>query len=475
MAKWIRQVPRLALCVCCLACAARAGAQSAGAPAPPAALTLERARAYALEHYPAVRAALEQIAASEADVRGAQAAYLPRLDAMWQTNRGTANNVFGQLLPQSVIPAMSGPALSTASAGSAWGSAAGALFSWEPFDLGLRDATVRAARAGVSRAATERAVTTLGVEAAVASAFLAVVSADEARAAADADVERRAVLARVAHTLADNQLRPGAEASRADAEHAAARTRSIQARQAAAVARTLLARVLGVPAGSVSIDPAALLETTPKAAVAGTAVATHPAVQASEAGVELSRSREAILQKTDRPRFLLQSALFARGTGAGVDGSFGTGASGLGLDRANWSAGVQVVFPNLFDYASLRARRSQAAALTRIEQARADESRLSVAAQQQAALAVLEAAFAIAQNTPEQLAAARQSEAQARARYDAGLASIVEVAESQNLLAGAEYQDALARIDVWRALLSDAAGRGDLEPFFARARTSGVQ
>ena len=46
-------------------------------------------------------------------------------------------------------------------------------------------------------------------------------------------MQRRDVLARAAHTLADNQLRPGAEASRADAERAAAQTRAIQARQAA--------------------------------------------------------------------------------------------------------------------------------------------------------------------------------------------------------------------------------------------------
>src|ERR1700682_377533 len=59
----------------------------------------------------------------------------------WQSNLGTANNIFGQVLPQSVIPAMSGPVLPGASAGSVWGSATAGLFSWEPFDFGLRQAT----------------------------------------------------------------------------------------------------------------------------------------------------------------------------------------------------------------------------------------------------------------------------------------------------------------------------------------------
>ena len=99
---------------------------------------------YAVDHYPTVRAALAQVEASGAGVSIAKSAYLPRLDTIWQSNRATANNVFGQLLPQSVIPAMSGPVLTSASAGSVWGSATGTLFSWQPFDFGVRAATWKA-------------------------------------------------------------------------------------------------------------------------------------------------------------------------------------------------------------------------------------------------------------------------------------------------------------------------------------------
>jgi len=147
----------------------------------------------------------------------------------------------------------------------------------------------------------------------------------------------------------------------------------------------------------------------------------------------------------------------------------------LGLERANWAAGVQVVFPNLFDFASLRARRAAAGALTRAEGARYDEAVLTVTSEQRTADAVVDAARAIAQNTPIQLTAAQQSEAQARARYDAGLAGITEVAEAQNLLAGAEYQNAAARVDVWRALLTRAVAQGSLASFVESLRAPGVQ
>ncbi len=127
----------------------RARRRRTGSPAPET-LSLDQAMQYAVDHYPAVRAALETSAASAAGVRVARAGYLPRLDSLWQSNRATANNVFGQVLPQSVMPAMSGPVLPAASGQSVWGSATGALFSWEPVDFGLRAAVVAGAQAALS-------------------------------------------------------------------------------------------------------------------------------------------------------------------------------------------------------------------------------------------------------------------------------------------------------------------------------------
>jgi len=448
---------------------------TARAQSAPTMLTLEQALQYALDHYPTVRVALEQVNASTANVSVAKTAYLPHFDALWQTNRATANNIFGQLLPQSVLPSISGPVLPASSSQSVWGSAAGALLSWEPVDFGLRSAMVREAEAAVVRARADEGLTRLAVQNAVGGAFLAVVSAQQARTAADADVQRREILARAAHTLADNQLRPGAEASRADAELAAARTRAIQAREAVTLAQTSLARLLGIPDGPVGVNTARLLDNVVPAPPHAVPAPQHPLVQSEQAAVDLARAREAILTKTDRPRLYLQSSISARGSGANLDGVFDGGADGLGLERANWAAGVQVVFPNLFDFSSLRSRRAAAGALTRAESARYDEAVLTVTSQQRAADAMVDAARAIAQNTSIQLTAARQSEAQARARYDAGLAGITEVAEAQNLLAVGEYQDASSRVDVWRALLGQAVAQGNLASFVDLLRASGMQ
>jgi outer membrane protein TolC len=63
-----------------------------------------------------------------------------------------------------------------------------------------------------------------------------------------------------------------------------------------------------------------------------------------------------------------------------------------------------------------------------------------------------------------QLSAARLAEQQSRVRYQAGLATLSELADTQRLLLQAEITDALARLHVWRAMLAEAAARGDLSP-----------
>src|SRR5436190_19801251 len=463
-----RDVIRLAVSL--LLCPALATAQEMPQASPPPMLTLDQAIQYAADHFPTVRAALEQVNVSIAGIDVARSAYLPRLDALWQSNRATANNIFGQLLPQSVLPAISGPVLPAASSQSVWGSTTGALFSWEPFDFGLRHAGVAGAEAALTQARAGETLTRLEVQNAVASAYLGVLAAQRAVTATRADLDRRDVLLRALQALVTNQLRPGADRSRAEAERAAAQTRLLQAQQALTIGQATLARVLGSRTGGVTIAGEALLARLPTADVVPAAVAAHPLAQARQASVDQAHAQEDVLARTDLPRVYLQSSVFARGSGANPNGGLDGGVDGLGLDRANWAAGVQVVFPNVFDFSSLRSRKAAAAATARATTALYDEALLTITSQQQTAAALLQTARAVADNTPIQLAAAQQSETQARARYDAGLATILDVADAQSLLAQAEVQDQLARVDVWRALLAAAIAKGDLAPFLAILR-----
>src|SRR5215470_2516519 len=136
------------------------------AQTPPQGLTIRQAVETALKNYPSIRVSQEQVNAAAAGIQLARTAYLPRIDTLALVNRATRNNVFGLLLPQSVIPSLSGPVIGTNNFGTVWGSAVGVLVSWEPFDFGLRQANVAAASA--ARRQSEAEVKRTQVEVAVA-------------------------------------------------------------------------------------------------------------------------------------------------------------------------------------------------------------------------------------------------------------------------------------------------------------------
>jgi outer membrane protein len=391
-------------------------------------LNFEQAVELALKNYPAIRAAQAHRQSAEAGVELARTNYLPRADMLWQQNRATRNNVFGLLLPQTVIPGISGPQLDSTSLSSAWGSAGGLMLSWEPFDFGLRKSNVELAKAVSRQADANEAVTRLDVSAAAADAFLTMLAAEQTVEAAQANVERAETLARAVRALVQNQLRPGVDASRADAEVAAARNQLIQAEQ------------------NLTLHPLAIVQT---------------------AAVDAARSREKLLDRSYFPRFNWQTAIFGRGTGAKLDGTFDN-SNGMYPNTFNWATGMTVSFP-VFDIFGLRARRKAEANNVAAEQARHDQVINTLKTQDARARTLVDSARRIAENTQVQVKAAQETLTGARARYEHGLTNITEMADAQRLLAQAEFEDSVSKLAVWRAMLAAAKLQGDLKPFLQLA------
>lgn len=430
---------------------------------PGAPLTLSTAVELALRNQPSIREARASSAAALADVGVARTAYLPRLDFLWQLNRATRNNVFGLLLPQPVIPPVSGPVLGTQTLDGVWSSAGGLLLSWEALDFGRRRAGIDVARAEAGAADARRMATELDVASAAADAYLAVLAADATLNAARANVERLDTFAISVRALVQNQLRAGAEQSRAEAELAAARNRLTEAARNAELARLSLAEALGLPNARIVLSPDALLEVPARPPQpASYAAATHPRAVAAEAQVEAVRARDRALDRAYFPRVELQSALSGRGVTRPIDITASGGA--LGLDVRNWAVGATVIFPSLEVFRTRARRRVEAERLDEAT-ARYDRTLQTLQTHEARARALIAAAYEIAANTPRLLQAARDTDAQARARYDAGLTNVLEVAEAQRLLAEAESEGAVANLAVWRALLAQAVLRGDLQQF----------
>ena len=426
-------------------------------------LTLSSAVEQAMRNYPSLRVSEENVRAAAAGVTLARTAYLPRVDAVAQVNRATRNNVFGLLLPQSVIPSISGPVIGSNNFGTVWGSALGVLVSWEPFDFGMRKAAVDAAESARAQTEASRKRTRFEIASVTADSFLTLAAAEQTVRAAQAGVTRAEALRKVTSSLVLAELRPGADQSRAEAELVAARTQVIQAQQAVAVARASLAQFTG---GEPQLALGALLGPAPVPVAFQTE--TNPIVGEQSAAIEQVRARLHLLERSYFPKFQLQGSAYARGSGAELNGGRLGLFNGLGPNTQNYAAGLTVTFP-ASDLPAIRAKEAAEAAHMRAEAARKDQLLNDLRAQWNRAVAMVEGARQVALNTPLQVAAAKVAVDQATARYQAGLGAIGELAEAQRLLAQAEIDDSLARLAVWRGLLSVAIAAGDLEPFLAEA------
>jgi outer membrane protein TolC len=278
-------------------------------------------------------------------------------------------------------------------------------------------------------------------------------------------VKRIETFDQAVHVLVDNTLRPGADASQADAQLAFARNQLIQAQTQEAIRRSALSKYLQSAIGqSLEIDASPLLAKLPTSDPDATKAAFHPAVLQESALVGQQEAQKRVLDRSYVPVFSTLGAVSGRGVGTALAGNFPGGTAGLAPDTFNWAAGVQMTF-SAFDYFGLREQKKVQEANVQAERARYNQAvdDISVAVAQ--ARAMLAGALQIAANTPVELTAARVSEQQQKARYRSGLATVVDVAAAEGVLAQAEGDDAIARLGVWRAEFGVAAAQGDLGPF----------
>ena len=202
------------------------------------------------------------------------------------------------------------------------------------------------------------------------------------------------------------------------------------------------------------------------AVVPSMAVASHPLVRESAAASQSAAQQKRAVHLEYLPRLDLVAAFWVRGSGL-----LGSPAAGL---RSRYSQlgcgrGVHVVD---FRHSEIQARSRVAAANEVAAGARRDGVILAVSSQLATASAILEGTRRVAENTPTALASARAAELQARARYQSGLTSVVDVADAQRILAQAEVEDVLARLEVRRALLLLARSAGNLGPFMRAMKSS---
>lgn len=441
----------------------------------PRPLTLKEAVDYALAHHPRLKGdlAVEEAAAANLDIARSQ--YIPRGYVGLQETRATGNVVPGTHFNLAGIPPISGPPRDRVFDSGVWGSTAGLSLSWDIAHLTQKMALVDAALADRHGARAGVDAQALAVAFGAADTFAAAAQADQQLNAARGALKRAQVFESTANALVDSGLRPGAEAARAMAETAAAQENLVRAEETRALSEAQLAEALGAAGHAVQIVPGRLITRAPAEEAPAISVSVNnPSVITAEQSVRAAHDREHAALLEYIPRVEIAAALYGRGNGLFPGGANLGFAQGLVPDTPNWATGVVITIP-ILEYPEMRARADLAAAEEKLASARRAEVIEQIQTQVDSARIILNTAFRAAKAAQIELDSSHAAADQAEARYKAGLFGVDPVAEALRLLAQAEADEAVARVNIWRAKLLVARAVGDMGPLLKEIDQASVE
>jgi len=446
------------------------------------ALTLKQAVQTALNNYGTIRAKVNYLKASQANVKEVKTEYLPDLNLAAQQVYGTANANYGPLASYKVAPAASsGPVFATQN----WNAAFGALYwtniNWDFFQFGRYKEKTKAAESMVNQNQSDLDQERFEQSIRVSAAYLNLVASQKLIVSQQKNLDRAIAFQTVVTARAKSGLNPGVDSSLANAEVSSAKialTNAVEAEEEQANQLAQLMQVRPPDSNNYTLDSAfvdnvpASLENSP-----ASQLNNHPLLRFYEQRVAVSNQQARYLRTLAYPTFSLIGVFQDRGTGFdynyGTNGSAGSNANGyspnyfkgVGFETANYLVGVGVVW----DITSpLRVHHQVAAQNFTTAGLREEYGLVSQELQAQVILSETRIRNALEnyREAPVQVKAASDAYIQKETLYKNGLATIVDVTTAAFILNQAETQRDVIDTNVWQALLYKAASTGDFGLFF---------
>ncbi|MCW5823745.1 MAG: TolC family protein [Cyanobacteria bacterium TGS_CYA1] len=441
--------------------------------APDSPVTLSGAVSLARRNFPKLLQQEAEVRATKSNISLQKVKeYNPNALMSYQVVAATHNRLTQTLFSSAVLPTTPGPGYDTLHEAPRAFSASGFIIDWAPLDFGLHKARIGFAKSEYNLSSANLGLTQLDVSVEAASRFLDTLVMKEQVAVAEANVKRFQDFSTVVHAQVDSGLKAGADASLADSQLANSRNDLIRARLNLDLSKASLAYIVGLGGRLLDIEPGGIIYVTePSNSQKNTPVyESHPLALSKKAEIDLRMASRKILEKQYYPTFRWLAGGNLRGT------TFNTNrgdvsapdVSGIIPVVPNWNVGLMVDFP------FMDILRIQAEKMVVDQRIMAAQQGYSLAIQQLRtedvqARSKVQAAVELAANMPVQVSAALLAAQQAQARYEAGLATVAQVAEANQILADSRVKEAVANVGVWKALLSAAAVHGDLKPFLASA------
>lgn len=410
--------------------------------------------------YPLLKAKRYEVEAAEDRVSLARSSALPTLDAAYEIDYATYNNITGMASGHSFIP-ISGPPSPGNTYDPVFGSAGGLLLNWEPFTFGQRKSKIGTAKALEDFQEADAANEIFQHKVRTINAYLDVVMTTELVRVYNKDVERSKNILWIVGSLTRSGLRPGTDTARFNAGLARAKIELLNFEKLKAAQEIALSELVGGNTIHTAED-SVFFRILPS--IGGdTAITTHPLIRLSSSRVTMGLSQRTSLQRSIYPRISFWGTAYGRGSGIRYDG-YVNSEDGLSFSRYNYGAGLLLSIP-LLRFASLRHELNAQESTISAEQERLNLAKLQLEKQNQVADVTLINALKIAGESPSFYRSAEFSFRTLESRYNSGLANYSDLIQAQYALIKSEADLKRAYIEAWKALLYKAAVQGDIDIF----------
>jgi outer membrane protein len=391
-----------------------------------------------------VQLAVEAVQQAESRSAQARAALLPDLSATVGARNQTVNLAamgirFAVPIPGFSFPSMVGPFTVV----DARVSATQTIFDFASIRR------LQASKSGVTAARTDAVRVSDAVAAQVARAYMAALKGDADVEAAEANVDLAEAVLKQAEDQKAAGTGTGIEITRAKVQLANDRQKLLQAQNARRASRLQLLRAMGM-ALETEVRLTDRLEYQPV-----------DAVTLEQARAKAMRERTDLRAQQDREqtaRLSASAVKLERLPSVQAFGDYGSIGSGLDSTLPTRTVGIAVRIP-IFDGGRRDARRAESASQFRQEKARTEDLKEQVELDVRLALDALRSAELQVKVAEEGLELSGNELAQARRRYDAGVAGSLEVTDAQTRLERARdnrtaalFQYNVARVDLAQAM-----------------------
>ncbi len=411
-------------------------------------------------NHPLLKAKGYEVQARKDQVAFSKSTALPSLDAAYQLNYATYNNITGMAMGQGFVP-ISGPPSTTNTYDAVFGSAGGLVLNWEPFTFGQRKSKIESAKAYQDYQQADEGQEIFHHQIKTANAYLDVVMTHELVKVYSKNLERAQDQARIVKSLTRSGLRPGTDTALFNAELSRAKIELWNYEKLRETQQVLLSELLGGNEGTYKID-SSFFKSLP-AIVSDTAMQNHPLIRLSASRMMINLREKTSLQRTLYPKLSFWGTAYARGSGIRYDG-YVNSEDGLSFSRYNYGAGLVLSMP-LLRFTNVRHQVNAKESLIKSEEERLNLVKLQLEKQNQVADVTLSNSLKIAHESPSFYHSAEFSYRTLLSRYNSGLVNYTDLIQAQYVLIKSEADLKKVYLDAWKALLYKAAVQGDITIF----------